>query len=79
MQLKNIVNIEYSKVLPDGTTTILQEQSNAVLTQLMPKNKPQFKNLYTYNYSFENTPTTSNDFLSNLLLPVLIYRLFYRT
>lgn len=68
MQIKNMVNVRYSKILPDGSTSYVLAKSNVVNTNIFKKptvvvvNRPLNQN----NYVFERR--TGNNFAVDVLI-----------
>lgn len=68
MQIKNMVNVRYSKILPDGSTSYVLAKSNVVNTNIFKKptvvvvNRPSNQN----NYVFERR--TGNNFAVDVLI-----------
>lgn len=76
MKLNNEVNVEYTKMLPDGTITILQKQSNIVQTILMPRKKPVYRIINTYNLPLEPKRNLNNFNVWHLLLILALFRFY---
>ena len=72
MKLKNMVNVKYNKLLPDGQTALIERQSNTTFTTLLPKSTP-FKTINTYYQNYQPEYPQNSTINPLLILLIITY------